>query len=348
MPLEYSDELLSAYLDGELSPAERAQVESQLAADPEARQLLDELRVLSSEVRSLPRYAAGSEFSQRVVQAALAAGAVLPAEGKQRGQITPGSVARASSAAASAAPGAGRKGRRIAAVLTGVAAVAAAVAITVWAFNRPVTAPDGGTVVKNPGVPIPVVDPLAMEKALAVLRQALPREGEGLVLRIRLGKVQSTSAALDAALAAAGLGTRPASDESTGAFSIANAYRTRLTEKIGGKPEETLAAADAVFVTAPLDKLEQAIAALAKQPQLHAATGAFEISPLMSGRVVLEADGAGESPSTGPPPPKHFAQRLAADQFRLEKTVGPLTEIVAPTGALDPTKPICVLILIEP
>jgi Predicted transmembrane transcriptional regulator (anti-sigma factor) len=342
MPLEYSDELLSAYLDGELSPAERAQVESQLAADPEARQLLDELRVLSSEVRSLPRYTAGSEFSQRVVLAALAA------EGTQRGQFTPGSVARASSAVASAVPVSGRRGRRILAVLAGVAATAAALAIMIWAFNRPITAPDGGTVVKGSGVPIPVVDPLAMEKALAVLRQALPREGEGLVLRIRLGKVQSTSAALDAAFAAAGLGARPASDESTGAFSIATAYRNKLTEKIGGKPEETLAAADAVFVTAPLEKLEQAIAALAKQPQLSAATGAFEISPLMSGRVVLESPIEGDARPVGPPPPKHFAQRLAADQFRLEKAAAPLTEIAPPAAALDPTKPICVLILIEP
>ncbi len=41
---ELQNELLSAYLDGELSPAERAEVEQFLAANPAARKLLEELR----------------------------------------------------------------------------------------------------------------------------------------------------------------------------------------------------------------------------------------------------------------------------------------------------------------
>ncbi|MCI0361593.1 MAG: zf-HC2 domain-containing protein, partial [Planctomycetaceae bacterium] len=342
MPLDYSDELLSAYLDGELSPAEREQIESHLAADPEARQLLDELRVLSSQVRELPRIAAESEFTERVIQAVRAAEAV------RNGELTPGSVARAAALADISAPGKPRRGRRIAAALAGVAAVAAAVAFMVWTFNRPVTIPGGGTVVKNNGIAPQPVDPLAAQKALAILRQAIPQDGDGLVLRIRLGKGQSPSEALDAAFAAAGLGTRKATDESTGAFSIATAYQNKFTEKTAGKLDATLAAADAVFVTAPLDKLEQAIAALATAPRTPTSAGPFEIAPLMCGRVVLEAESEGEFPPTGPPPPKHFAQRLAADKFRLEKTAALLAEIKPPAAPLDPARPIRVLILIEP
>lgn len=49
------DELLSAYLDGELTAAEQAEVERLLATDPAARQLLDELRTLSATLQALPQ-----------------------------------------------------------------------------------------------------------------------------------------------------------------------------------------------------------------------------------------------------------------------------------------------------
>ena len=54
-PAEFDDELLSAYLDDELSAEERARVDERLAADPAAAQLLDELRAVSGAVRALPR-----------------------------------------------------------------------------------------------------------------------------------------------------------------------------------------------------------------------------------------------------------------------------------------------------
>jgi hypothetical protein len=64
------DELLSAYLDGELSDAEKADVETRLAADPTARQALDELRAVSASVNSLPRYELGEDLAQRVLRLA--------------------------------------------------------------------------------------------------------------------------------------------------------------------------------------------------------------------------------------------------------------------------------------
>lgn len=49
------EERLSAYLDGELSSDEQARVEQLLADEPAARQLLDELRAVSSTLQGLPR-----------------------------------------------------------------------------------------------------------------------------------------------------------------------------------------------------------------------------------------------------------------------------------------------------
>ncbi len=51
---DFDDEILSAYLDDELSADQRALVEARLAADAAARQTLDELRHVSQSVRNLP------------------------------------------------------------------------------------------------------------------------------------------------------------------------------------------------------------------------------------------------------------------------------------------------------
>lgn len=61
------NELLSAYLDDELTAAERAEVERLLAASPAARQLLDELRALSTTLQSLPRQKLKDDLSRQVV-----------------------------------------------------------------------------------------------------------------------------------------------------------------------------------------------------------------------------------------------------------------------------------------
>jgi anti-sigma factor RsiW len=67
MDLPY-DELLSAYLDGELSADERAEVERRLAADPDSRQLLDELRALGTGLRSLPQARLDDDFVSQVMR----------------------------------------------------------------------------------------------------------------------------------------------------------------------------------------------------------------------------------------------------------------------------------------
>jgi hypothetical protein len=70
---EFDDELLSAYLDDELSPQERARVESRLATDPASRQTLEQLRNVSQAVRELPREVVGRELRESVLRRAEAA-----------------------------------------------------------------------------------------------------------------------------------------------------------------------------------------------------------------------------------------------------------------------------------
>jgi len=58
--------LLSALLDGELPPEERARVEAHLETCPECRQLLEELRALDTQLAALPGVAASPDFDARL------------------------------------------------------------------------------------------------------------------------------------------------------------------------------------------------------------------------------------------------------------------------------------------
>lgn len=64
---EFDDELLSAYVDGELTAAERALVEERLRNDPAAAALVEELRSLSSTIKSLPRETLGRDLRAGVL-----------------------------------------------------------------------------------------------------------------------------------------------------------------------------------------------------------------------------------------------------------------------------------------
>ena len=59
-------EQLTAYLDGELSEGQRAEVEQLIARDPEAARLLDRLRQTARSVQSLPRVAAPADFAVHI------------------------------------------------------------------------------------------------------------------------------------------------------------------------------------------------------------------------------------------------------------------------------------------
>ena len=63
-----SDDRLSAWLDDELSLAERAEIEQQLAESPDMRQEADELRQVSELVRGLPVEKAPEELQPAVMR----------------------------------------------------------------------------------------------------------------------------------------------------------------------------------------------------------------------------------------------------------------------------------------
>jgi hypothetical protein len=62
------EELLSAYLDGEVSPDERARVDAWLAESPELRQLHDELLATRAGFKSLPRYKLDHDLGSAVLK----------------------------------------------------------------------------------------------------------------------------------------------------------------------------------------------------------------------------------------------------------------------------------------
>ena len=64
------NELLSAYLDGEVTAAERQQIEELLATSPATRRLLEQLRALSNTLHALPRESLGEDLSPRVLRLA--------------------------------------------------------------------------------------------------------------------------------------------------------------------------------------------------------------------------------------------------------------------------------------
>jgi anti-sigma factor RsiW len=70
VPENNDDELLSAYLDNELAPEERARVEERLAGDPAARKLLEELRSVSRAVKDLPPATLGADIRDTVLRRA--------------------------------------------------------------------------------------------------------------------------------------------------------------------------------------------------------------------------------------------------------------------------------------
>lgn len=63
-----TDQLLSAYLDGELNADEVREVEAWLAEDPAARQLLEELQAVSAAVQSLPVEVLEGDLSKEVLE----------------------------------------------------------------------------------------------------------------------------------------------------------------------------------------------------------------------------------------------------------------------------------------
>jgi hypothetical protein len=189
------------------------------------------------------------------------------------------------------------------------------------------------------------------DQFIQALQQAVPADGEAVVLRLRVSRDVPLAEALDAALGKAGIASL-ASDLSTGATPWQEAYRRSLEAKYGPVETEnttlvsaTVEAAQAVFIEAPLERLEGALteleSALNQPLKLQA-----ESKLALAG--VRESGPEGEPGSaTG----QAFAQRLNASLFRLEKKLAEAAvAAVNPKPAGKPPTPqqrVRVLILVE-
>jgi hypothetical protein len=344
MTREFPDELLSALLDDELSPSERAKVERHLAASEADRQLLAELKSLRADVATLPKTTVTPGFADRVVRAAVTEAERLNGH---RGLVS------------KAPPGVKHfsKRRMVGAAAASAAALAASFLLLVAQPWRPAANPNSAqplVVIPVPGVNHAVA---LKDQLLQALRVATPAEGEAVVLRLRVGKDVPLADALESALGKAGIAARLSADPAATAALVA-AYGRALEAKYGPgaakSDNPTLAdAAAAVFISAPLERLEAAFNELAsglKQPlELEAAT------KLALARARPEDGPEGEFGSANKVDKaaagQSFAQRLDAGLFRVEKKLTDATaaavNLHANSSPLQPQDLVRVLILIE-
>ena len=130
------DELLSAYVDSELTAGERAQVEQLLAESVEARQIVAELRSLRSTFRQLPQHRLEADFPKKVLRQAERAMLIAPIVAPADHVVASGREAPAAEKSVVAPPVHGDKlplelsrWRKVAAGLGALAAIAAAVLV---------------------------------------------------------------------------------------------------------------------------------------------------------------------------------------------------------------------------
>ena len=109
------EELISAYLDGELSADEQRRVERLLTESAEYRQLYDELRALHNSFESLPRYRLPDDLSQHVLRRAEQELLRDRAQTQAAGNVAAGNVAAGNVAADRAAAGSNANASDIAA-----------------------------------------------------------------------------------------------------------------------------------------------------------------------------------------------------------------------------------------
>jgi len=344
MTREFQDEMLSSFLDVELSPQEHEQVERHLAASAADRQLVAELKALRSEVQSLPPVAVSADFADRVVRSAVA-------EAERH---------NAAAAVTSLPAASDRRQRRIwigAAVASAAALAASVLLVLQFALTNKV-GPSPGIAVDPAQGGVQIVG--ATDALLKSLYAAAPVEGESVVLRLRVAKDAPLADALNAALEKAGLASM-AANMPTGVAGIAAVYGKSLEAKYGPSApgadnkallEGTVATAQALFIEAPLEKLEAVVRNVSdnlKHPlELDAATKlAFTRSKIdLPEGEPGSASNAMKALAAGQP----FAQQLDAAAFRLEKKLAQAsnaaTQAPAPV-AHDPKQIVRVLLLVE-
>lgn len=326
MTREFPDELLSAFLDNELSPAERLQVENHLAASPADRQLLAELKTLKGEVASLPAPPVRPDFADRVVQAALAAAH----HNNARGVVVP------------ASPASSRRRWNIGAAVAGVALLAASFLLAVFFGGQPTPSvpsdnPFPPLAVMSPAVPAAIPVAALPEQLFTALAPNVPGDREAVVLRLRAAQTVPLADALKNALAAAGL-QPPARPLPSSAALLEEAYRSTFASQLS---DAAIVPTQAVFVEAPYERLrgfaDQLAAAVNDQLRLEAC------GKLPLGRAWDEDRAEGEAAAA---PVVHH---LNASVFKLQQVMAASTVSAnpPPLADIEPQRRLRILILVE-
>lgn len=102
-PSELTEDMLSAYLDGELSDSERAAVDAQLATSPAWREVLGEIEATRALVRGLPVREAPTGFWDAILDPNIAPPVPIQSARSRRGNRAVRWMAGVAAAAAIAA-----------------------------------------------------------------------------------------------------------------------------------------------------------------------------------------------------------------------------------------------------
>jgi anti-sigma-K factor RskA len=224
-PRHFDDlsELLSAYLDGELTAEEQALVEQRLGESAEFRQLHDELRSLRSSLETLPRHKLGPDFTEAVLRRAERAMLATPA-------LKPALPQSAEPVARADAPTAQER------ILRGLRAfrwsiVAIAVALLIMVFNHEKQQ-------KEPNVAL-------LQKDAADSDQArMKNSGDGEMIAMPLNKQRDETTSLPAASAPAEKAMLKANahDLSYDQHKADEAIEAPAAENLDGKSAATMSA----------------------------------------------------------------------------------------------------------
>ncbi len=160
--MQFSEELISAYLDGELESEQRSAVERAISENDELRQFVDESRLLRAELKSMPRFSLGDDFARRVMQNA-----------QRRLEANPAPPAASDTTPTNSATT--RNFTAIAGVIAAIAAVLVLAALLTRDGDRPVavgtqTAPAesaAGAVARDEALEAPMDDRVADQPAIS-------------------------------------------------------------------------------------------------------------------------------------------------------------------------------------
>jgi hypothetical protein len=329
MGLEFTDERLSAYLDGELPPDERATFEQMLTDSPQQQQVLAELTLLRGELQQLPQLRLGDDFTRRVVAAAIAA--------------------QAEEATAPAVANPAPSGRRRNAWNTpwvAIPALAAALLVAVLVVQRQWQGRD----VPQPRIVV-APDPIStIRGALAELRRSSLGPDEAVVVRLRIPRAALLNYGVEAALVKSGIEFgRP--DQAASARRAGSSYRQQVRRQLAGKSTSPAAvASEALFIEAPLEQVEATLAELASR---RSAQANFRLEMIVSTKLPASEQAEGEGGSRAAPPLPAargpVAHRLEAQAFPLlpEAPAGGAGRTTEADVPLDLKRPVRVLMLIE-